>query len=172
MNTEVMFSSATDLWSTPQDLFDKIHKAFNFTLDPCANKDNTKCSKFYTEEDNGLSKQWAGEMVFCNPPYSKIKDWVAKCYQESHDWGNTRVIMLIPARVDTRYFHDYVFKYAKAICFIKGRLKFGDSKNSAPFPSALILFGNEVNQEEIKCLEQFGKTMMKKSLIIKELVKI
>jgi len=74
--------------------------------------------------------------VFCNPPYSKIKDWVKKCYDEAAT-GAT-VVLLIPARTDTRYFHDYIYKQHE-IRFIKGRLKFGDSKNSAPFPSMIVV---------------------------------
>jgi phage N-6-adenine-methyltransferase len=140
VNTELMFSSKTDLWSTPQDFFDKLNEEFNFTLDPCANSENTKCKKHYTKEQNGLIQDWGGEIVFCNPPYGRvIKDWVKKCYEESKK-PNTTVVMLIPARTDTIYFHQYIYKKVKEIRFIKGRLKFGDSKNSAPFPSMLVIF--------------------------------
>lgn len=140
MNTTVMFSSETDLWATPQDFFDELNKEFNFTLDPCATSDNAKCSKYFTINEDGLKQDWQGHTVFCNPPYGRaIKDWVRKCYEESLK-PNTTVVMLIPARTDTSYFHDYIYQKAKEIRFVRGRLKFGDAKNSAPFPSMVVVF--------------------------------
>ena len=145
MNTEVMFSSKTDLWATPQTFFNELNKEFNFTLDPCATSDNAKCEKYFTKEIDGLTQNWGGETVFCNPPYGRaIKDWAKKCYEESMK-PNTTVVMLIPARTDTSYFHDYIYRNAKEIRFIRGRLKFGDSKNSAPFPSMIVVFESKVN---------------------------
>ena len=134
-----MFSSATDDWATPKDFFDNLNAEFNFTLDPCASESNYKCSKYFTINDDGLSKDWSGNTVFCNPPYGRaIKYWVRKCYEESLK-PNTTVVMLIPARTDTTYFHDYIYNKAE-IRFIRGRLKFGESNNSAPFPSMVIIF--------------------------------
>ena len=130
-----LFTSNSDEWATPQKTFDELNAEFNFTLDPCATKENAKCPKFYTREENGLEKSWNNENVFVNPPYSQIKDWVKKA---SESVGGI-VVMLIPARTDTRYFHDYIYHKAE-IRFIKGRLKFGDSKNSAPFPSMIVIF--------------------------------
>lgn len=131
----VHFSSKTDQWATPQDFFDELHKEFGFTLDPCADKSNAKCAKYYTHEDDGLSKDWSGERVFCNPPYGReIGKWIKK----AHD-SNALVVMLIPARTDTKAWHEYIFGKAE-VRFVKGRLKFGDSKNSAPFPSAVVIF--------------------------------
>ena len=139
MNTELMFSSKTNEWATPQDFFDTLNKEFNFTLDPCATKENAKCAKFYTEEDNGLSQSWDNEVVFCNPPYGRqIKDWVKKASEAK---GGV-VVMLIPARTDTSYFHNYIY-YNSEIRFIRGRLKFGNAVASAPFPSMLVIFKNE-----------------------------
>ena len=140
MNTKLMFSSKTDLWSTPQDFFDKLNEEFNFDLDPCSTHENAKCKKHYTIEENGLKQDWGGHSVFVNPPYGReIKEWVKKCSFESKK-KNTTVVMLIPARTDTSYFHDYIYKKAKEIRFIRGRLKFGDSKNPAPFPSMVVIF--------------------------------
>ena len=140
MNTAIMFSSETDLWSTPQDFFDELNAEFNFTLDPCATRENAKCARFFTVEDDGLKQDWQGETVFCNPPYGReIGKWVKKCYEESKKPGTT-VVMLIPARTDTSYFHDYIYGKAREIRFIRGRLKFGDAKNSAPFPSMVVVF--------------------------------
>ena len=140
MNTEVMFSSKTDEWETPKEFFDKLNEEFNFTLDPCATPGNAKCKKYYTVKEDGLKQDWQGETVFCNPPYGKaIKNWVKKCYEESRK-PNTTVVMLIPARTDTTYFHEYIYKKAKEIRFVKGRLKFGNSKNGAPFPSMVVVF--------------------------------
>ncbi len=140
MNTKVMFSSETDLWSTPQDFFDELNAEFHFTLDPCATRENAKCARFFTVEDDGLKQDWQGETVFCNPPYGReIGKWVKKCYEEAQK-PDTIVVMLIPARTDTAWFHDYIYHKAKEIRFIRGRLKFGDAKNSAPFPSMVVVF--------------------------------
>ena len=143
MNTRVMFSSNTDLWATPQSFFEELNKEFQFTLDPCATAENAKCRTFYTKDDDGLKKDWGGQIVFCNPPYGmEIKKWVRKCYEESKK-PNTVVVMLIPARTDTAYFHDYIYKKSE-VRFIRGRLKFGDAKNSAPSPSMVVVFnGND-----------------------------
>ena len=140
MNTDVMFSSANEVWATPQDFYDELNNEFNFNLDPCALPDNAKCDKYFTPEDDGLSQDWSGSVTFCNPPYGrKLYDWVKKCYEESKK-PNTKVVMLIPARTDTRYFHEFIYHKAKEIRFVKGRLKFGGSKNSAPFPSMVVIF--------------------------------
>ena len=135
-----MFSSATDMWATPQDLFDELNAEFHFTLDPCATAENAKCKKFYTMAEDGLKQDWKGETVFCNPPYGRaIYDWIKKCYTESLKPG-TVVVALIPARTDTRYFHEFVYHKVKDIRFIKGRLKFGNAKYNAPFPSMVVVF--------------------------------
>ena len=134
-----MFSSKTDLWSTPNDFFDKLNDEFHFTLDPCSTHENAKCYKHFTEEENGLLQDWGNEVVFCNPPYGRqIKYWVKKAYEESQK-DNTNIVMLIPALTDTIYFHEYIYHKAE-IRFIKGRLKFGNAKNSAPFPSMVVIF--------------------------------
>ena len=139
MVSKVLFSSANEVWATPQDFFDKLNDEFHFTLDPCALPDNAKCKNFFTPEDDGLSQNWGGQIVFCNPPYGrKIGDWVKKCYEESQK-PDTTVVMLIPARTDTAWFHDYVYGKAE-IRFIRGRLKFGGMTNSAPFPSMVVIF--------------------------------
>jgi site-specific DNA-methyltransferase (adenine-specific) len=146
---EVMFSSKSDLWATPQALFDKLNQFYNFTLDPCASADNAKCAKFYTEQDDGLSKDWSGETVFVNPPYSNVAGWVEKCYREYMDNGVTSVL-LIPSRTDTKYFHKHCMK-ADLIQFVKGRVKFenGSSKpNSAPFPSMIVVFDRNLNNNQ------------------------
>lgn len=136
---KTMFSSKTDLWATPQDFFDRLNEEFRFTLDPCSDGTNAKCPKFYTKQEDGLTQDWSGERVFMNPPYGRvIGDWIRKAYEEGTK-ENTIVVALIPARTDTKYWHDYVMK-AKEIRFVKGRLKFGDGSNSAPFPSAVVVF--------------------------------
>ncbi|WP_244735698.1 phage N-6-adenine-methyltransferase [Lactococcus lactis] len=134
-----MFSSKTDLWSTPWNFFENLNDEFHFTLDPCSTHENAKCYKHFTIEEDGLLQDWGNEVVFCNPPYGRqIKDWVKKSYEESQK-DNTTVVMLIPARTDTIYFHEYIYHRAE-IRFIKGRLKFGDAKNAAPFPSMVVIF--------------------------------
>ena len=136
---KVHFSSNTPEWSTPQALFDDLNKEFNFTLDPCATPENAKCKRFFTEEQDGLKQNWDNEMVFCNPPYGRVLPlWVKKA---SEARGGV-VVLLIPARTDTKYFHEYIYGKSE-IRFIKGRIKFGESKNSAPFPSMLVVFRNQ-----------------------------
>lgn len=135
-----MFSSKTDDWYTPNDFYEQLNKEFHFNLDPCANHENHKCDKYFTKEDNGLEKDWIGHTVFVNPPYGReIKDWVKKSYEESLK-PNTTVVMLIPSRTDTQYFHDYIYHKASDIRFIRGRLKFGGCKDPAPFPSMVVVF--------------------------------
>lgn len=136
MNLNVMFSSETDLWATPQDFFDKYNKIYNFNLDVCANKENAKCDKYYDLQSNGLIQDWNG-ICWMNPPYGRdIGKWMKKAYESSLN-GST-VVCLVPSRTDTKWWHDYAMK--GNIEFIKGRLKFGNSKNSAPFPSAVVVF--------------------------------
>ena len=140
MNNKLMFSSKDQTWATPQSFFDKLNKEFQFTLDPCCTHETAKCKKHYTVLENGLTQDWSGEIVFVNPPYGReIYNWVKKCSEESKK-ENTNVVMLIPARTDTKYFHEFIYKKASEIRFIKGRLKFGNSKNSAPFPSMVVVF--------------------------------
>lgn len=140
MINAVLFSSSTDEWATPQCLYDSLNEEFGFTLDPCTLPSNAKCERYFTPQDNGLLQDWGGETVFCNPPYGKaIANWVRKCSEESKK-PNTSIVMLIPARTDTRYFHDYIYRKAKEIRFIKGRLKFGGAKTNAPFPSMIVIF--------------------------------
>lgn len=133
-----LFSAKTVEWETPQDFFDKLNEEFHFTLDPCCTDENAKCEKHYTREQDGLSQDWTGETVYCNPPYGReMPKWIKKCY-EHFIMGGTAV-MLIPARTDTKAFHEYVYGKAE-IRFIRGRLKFGGSKCSAPFPSMLVVY--------------------------------
>lgn len=140
METKVHFSSNSDDWATPQDFFDTLNKEFHFTLDPCADDLNHKCEKYYTKEDDGLKQDWSGEIVFCNPPYGRdMTKWVRKCFNEVYAGDCKCAVMLVPARTDTRWFHDYIYQRAE-LRFIKGRLKFGESKNSAPFPSMVVVF--------------------------------
>ena len=136
MNTEVMFSSKTDLRATPQDFFNKLNDEFHFTLDPCATEENHKCNRYFTKEQDWLKQSRDNEIVFCNPPYWKeIKNRVKKWYESR----GGEIVMLLPARTDTKRFHDYIY-HKSEIRFIKGRLKFWDSKNSAPFPSMVVIF--------------------------------
>lgn len=134
----VYFSSQSDEWETPQYLFDELNKEFGFTLDVCALPVNAKCPRFFTPEENGLQQNWVGNVCWMNPPYGReIKKWVQKAYEES--LRGTTIVCLLPARTDTQWWHKYVMK-ANEIRFIRGRLKFSDVNNSAPFPSAIVIF--------------------------------
>ena len=146
MNTDLMFSSKTDMWATPQDFFDKYDQEFGFETDVCASPDNAKCKTYFTQLDDGLSKDWLGT-CWMNPPYGRdIKHWMKKAHDSSVENGAV-VGCLVPSRTDTKWWHDYVMK-ASRIDFIKGRLKFGDCKNPAPFPSAVVIFkGEHIDQK-------------------------
>ena len=134
-----MFSSETDQWSTPQAFFDELQKEFDFGLDACASDENAKVIPFYSKLTNGLDKDWdwasGGKWTWMNPPYGReIGKWVEKARRH-------KTVCLLPARTDTRWFHDYIYNKPNVeVRFIKGRLKFGDSKNSAPFPSMIVIF--------------------------------
>lgn len=132
----VHFSSASDLWETPQDFFDKLSAIYSFTLDVCALPENAKCATFFTPEQNGLAQKWEG-VCWMNPPYGReIGHWMRKAYESSLQ--GAIVVCLVPARTDTAWWHDYAMK--GEITFIRGRLKFGGHENSAPFPSAVVVF--------------------------------
>ena len=142
---KVHYSSETNEWATPKYVFDELNDEFNFKLDPCATKENAKTEKFFTIEDDGLSQEWT-DTTFMNPPYGReIKRWVKKAFEES--LKGTVVVCLIPARTDTSYWHEYIFEKACEVRFVKGRIKFGDSKQGAPFPSAVVIF-NEHNAKD------------------------
>ena len=137
-----LMTSDKHYWETPQTFFDELNKEFNFTLDVASTDENAKTKNHFTIESDGLSNKWKGN-VFCNPPYGKeIGLWVKKAYEESLT-NDGVIVLLIPDRTDTRYWHDYIFGKAKEIRFLKGRLKFelnGEAKQSAPFPSAVIIY--------------------------------
>lgn len=146
---DVHFSSATDLWYTPPEIFEELDKEFGFVLDPCANSTNHKCESWYGPDHpdlsrrDGLSCDWATEVmliggggVFINPPYGrKIKNWVRKSYECSLSGINC--VLLLPSRTDTSWFHDYCIN--EEVRFLRGRIKFGGSTNSAPFPSCIVV---------------------------------
>lgn len=137
MNTELMFSSKTDLWETPQEFFDKYNNQYNFTLDVCADETNYKCEKYFNLKKDGLKQDWSKDICWMNPPYGRhIGKWIKKAYEES--LKGAVVVCLLPARTDTKWFHEYCMK--GSIEFIKGRLKFGKNKNAAPFPSMVVIF--------------------------------
>lgn len=134
-----LLSSNTNEWSTPRAFFAALDAEFHFNLDPCSTRENRKCAKFFTIEDDGLQQDWGGYRVFCNPPYGReIADWVRKCSEEAKKPG-TLVVMLIPARTDTAYFHDYIYNHAREIRFVRGRLHFNEA-GPAPFPSMVVVF--------------------------------
>ena len=135
--SSVHFSSKTDLWATPQNFFDKYNSIYKFETDVCALPENGKCEKFFTPEQDGLKQDWMG-VCWMNPPYGRnIDKWVKKAYEASIK-GAT-VVCLLPARTDTRWWHEYCLK--GDIEFIRGRIKFNGSKHNAPFPSAVVVFG-------------------------------
>lgn len=143
MVSRALLTSNTVEWATPQDLFDDLNAEFGFTLDVCATPENAKCARYFTPEVDGLSKSWAGETVWMNPPYGRaIGAWVSKARGESFE-PNTTVVCLLPSRTDTRWWHHWVQPNLIAkpsdVRFVRGRLKFGGASNSAPFPSVIVV---------------------------------
>lgn len=137
-----LFTSNKSTWETPQDFFDKLNEEFNFDLDVCADAENTKCEKYFSKEIDGLAQEWTGT-CWMNPPYGReIGNWIKKAYESS--LSGATVVCLLPSRTDTRWWHDYCMK--GEIRFVRGRLKFGNSKNSAPFPSVVVVFRGNVNR--------------------------
>ena len=152
MDRKTFSSSEKDDWETPPELFDRLNHEFDFTLDPCATRLNAKCIRYFTIKENGLAMSWKGERVFMNPPYGRaILAWIQKAWYESK---GCLVVCLIPARTDTHWWHRYVMT-AKEIRFIKSRLKFSGYENSAPFPSAIVIFdGKKRKAPKIVSYEQ------------------
>ena len=146
MISPALYSSRSEEWATPQWFFDKLNEEFRFDLDAAASAENAKCSRYLSKDGDwlhpdGLVAYWHkyGKVIFCNPPYGReIGKWfdVARMAVER---GCT-VVMLAHARTDTRWWHKHVQGVASEVRFVKGRLKFGDGKQSAPFPSAVIIY--------------------------------
>lgn len=138
-NTQkIMFSSDKQDWRTPNYLFEDLNREFNFSLDAASSDENCRCEQHYTEENSGLDKPWIHGSVYLNPPYNDCRTWLRKAYEESEH--GTRVVCLVPARTDTLAFHEYCMR-AEEVRFIRGRLKFSESNNTAPFPSMIVVFG-------------------------------
>lgn len=132
-----MTSSATPEWETPTAFFDKLNAEFGFTVDVCATPENAKCARYYTAKENGLIQDWKG-VCWMNPPYGReIPKWIRKAFISAKQ-GAT-VVCLVPARTDTRWWHDHIEGKAE-VRFVKGRLKFNGHKWNAPFPSAVVIF--------------------------------
>lgn len=151
---DVMFSSANsgdkskDRWQTPPEIFAQLNDRFGFTLDAAAEPETALCEKYFTEEDDALKQDWSGHVVFCNPPYSKLRVFAKKAYEES--LKGTTVVMLVPARTDTQACHDYLAN--GEMYFIRGRLKFlkvGELQDAAPFPSVVCVLGPGVERKGV-----------------------
>ena len=135
-----MTSRKSDLWRSPDDFYALLDGLYRFEVDAAADESNTKCERFWSAEDNGLAQDWTGLRIFCNPPYSSIKQWMRKASERLADVA----VLLVPARTDTAWFHDYVVGRASRVLFVRGRLQFGqdgqEKPNSAPFPSMVAVY--------------------------------
>lgn len=152
---EGLYSSDRLDWATPQAFFDIVNAEFDFNLDAAASPENAKCERFFTEADDGLSQPWEG-VVWCNPPYGRgIANWIKKGFEESRRSPDSSVVMLIPARTDTNYWHEYVMR-ASEVRLIRGRLVFGQGEalSNAPFPSALVIFEAESSSPVFSSMER------------------
>jgi phage N-6-adenine-methyltransferase len=140
-----------DLWATPPHIFNTLNDEFHFTLDPCCTKETAKCAKFYTSEEDGLTKSWRGESVFCNPPYSRgnIDLWVAKCFSEHVKGSN--VVALLPVSSSSAWWHNFVLNVAH-VRFYERRIKFVGAKDTAPFSSVVAIYGFGMTPQNFKSL--------------------
>lgn len=151
MINKALFTSNKEDWETPQDFYDRLNAKYHFEWDLAASDDNAKCSCYFTRDDNSLEQDWEGLSgnLFLNPPYGReLKLWVKKAATTGLK-DKQNLVMLIPSRTDTSYWHDYIFNHAE-IKFLRGRLKFevdGVSGDSAPFPSALVIYKGDGNDE-------------------------
>lgn len=138
MNKDLMFSSASAEWQTPQEFFDRLNAVFHFDIDAAATVENAKCEKFFSIGNDGLLQKWSGN-VWLNPPYGRqIGAWVKKAFDEVMAGNASSVVLLLPARTDTAWYHDYCTN--GIVIFLRGRLRFGNAQNSAPFPSMIVIF--------------------------------
>jgi phage N-6-adenine-methyltransferase len=145
INSELARSTGCDqkdLWETPDYIFKPLDLEFDFTLDPCCTLSNCKAGKCYTVDQDGLSESWAGQRVFCNPPYSRgnIDNWVKKCYLESLK-QNTLIVGLLPVSTSANWWHEWVWKRAE-LRYIKGRVRFVGAKHTAPFSSVIAIWAS------------------------------
>ena len=151
MNTAVMFSKASDAWRTPRDLFESLDAEFGFDVDVAATADNCWKENYLgpdcgrPDRTDALATAWAvmGPVCWMNPPYSQCRDFMRKAAAEAQ--RGATVVCLVPSRTDTRWWHAYVWsdnapRPGVEVRFLRGRLKFGDSENSAPFPSVVVIF--------------------------------
>lgn len=153
-----MMSSNSGEWETPQDFFDGLNSIYQFTLDAAATWRNAKCKPFYTKMDNALKKDWPGS-VWCNPPYGReIVKFVGKGWREAQKGSTQAVVMLLPARTDTRWWHDWVMR-ASVIYLVRGRLKFVGAKSSAPFPSAVAVFRSGSHHPRFLAISATGRLL-------------
>jgi phage N-6-adenine-methyltransferase len=163
---QTLFSSKSDAWSTPQWFFDALDAEFGFEVDVCASPQHAKCPVYYTPEVDGLKQEWYGT-VFCNPPYGRqIGAWVRKAFESSR--RGTTVVCLLPARTDTKWWHQYVMRAAE-IRFLRGRLRFGDAKSGAPFPSAVVI-SRVPRPKIVSCVLHQPETMSSETLVATESV--
>lgn len=160
----IHYSSESQTWNSPKWLFDDLNKLWNFTLDAACIPSSALCTKYFTPDDNSLIQDWGTEIVWLNPPYDDLKTWLSKA-TDAYNKGAS-VVLLVPSRTDTQAFQNYAAKMCSCVCFIKGRLKFadptkreGEQKNSAPFPSCIIVLDRNLTQEKIDYLKTLGLVM-------------
>ena len=145
--TNGLFSSRSDEWETPWNLFNQLDAEFHFNTDVCATSQTKKCAHFYSKEEDGLKQTWKGT-CWMNPPYGRvIKDWVKKAYTSTL-YEADKVVCLLPARTDTAWWHDFIIPHAAEVRFLRGRVKFSNSKAGAPFPSAIVVFKKNTQGEK------------------------
>jgi site-specific DNA-methyltransferase (adenine-specific) len=150
----VLYSSVSEEWPTPRPLFAKLNRRYNFTLDPCATAENAVCRLFFTKEDDGLKQDWGTHRVFCNPPYGRtVGAWVRKCFEASQ--RGALVVLLVAARTDTKWFHEWMHDKATEIRFIEGRLTFGSAVSAAPFPSIVAVYTPRAAMTCVRCGSDF-----------------
>ncbi len=145
-------SSQSAEWRTPSSLFQALHSQHQFTIDAAATRKNTQLPRFFTAEQDGLAQDWSGHRVWLNPPYGKTMPlWMAKAAT-----ADALVVVLVPARTDTAWWHDWVISEATQIAYVRGRLSFEGARSSAPFPSAIVTYAPCARKRRAIAIDRHG----------------
>lgn len=150
-----LMSSKSKEWRTPRALFLGLHRQYRFELDAAASSENAQLPVYFTEKDNALAQAWGPRRTWLNPPYGRLMPaWVAKAVSEK-----TLVVMLVPARTDTAWWHQFVLPHAAQIAYVRGRLTFEGAKSSAPFPSAIVTFDPTAKRRRAIAIDKNGRVL-------------
>ena len=144
-----MFTSLSHEWQTPPEIFNPLNDEFGFTVDAAATDENALLPRYWTKREDSIKQDWSGERIWCNPPYGRDQQlFVRKAAKLEAEVA----VLLIPARTDTRIWHECIFPMAE-IRFVKGRIQFVGAPSGAPFPSAVVVWRKNVKQLKVTTVD-------------------